>query len=126
MAETRLDHTHLLCSDVDATVDFFSRMFGGRVTMDEADLAGARNVRIEVGIGAIHLYDQPPRGSDRPLVHHIGIRTDDLPELVAHMRGEGYEFRNEIQEHPTFRYVMVEAPDGLLLELYETLAGAAW
>ena len=75
MAETRLDHTHLLCSDVDATVDFFSRMFGGRVAMDEADLAGARNVRIEVGIGAIHLYDQPPRGSDRPLVHHIGIRT---------------------------------------------------
>ncbi len=126
MANSRLDHTHLFCSDVEETVDFFSRMFGGRVTMDEDDLAGARNVRIEVGGGAIHLYDQPPRGSERLLVHHVGIRTDDLVGLVAHMSAEGYEFRDEISEHPTFKYVMVEAPDGLLLELYETLPGASW
>lgn len=101
-------------------------MFGGRVAMDEADVAGARNLRIEVGDGAIHLYDQPPRGSDRPLVHHVGIRTDDLHQLVEHMKAEGYEFQNKIKEFPTFRYVMIEAPDGLLLELYETLPGAPW
>jgi catechol 2,3-dioxygenase-like lactoylglutathione lyase family enzyme len=122
----RLDHAHLFCSDVDATVDFFARMFGGRVVMDEADVAGVRNLRIDIGGGAIHLYDQPPRGQDRPLVHHLGIRTDDLPELVEHMRAEGYIFRNEISDYPGFRYVMVEATDGLLLELYETQAGALW
>lgn len=122
----RLDHTHIFSSDVDATVDFFTRMFGGRVVMDEPDLAGARNVRIDVGGGAIHLYDQAPRGFERPLVHHLGIRTDDLPALVEHMRGEGYDFRNEIKEFETFRYVMAEAPDGLLLELYETRPGALW
>lgn len=126
MPDARIDHTHLFCSDVEATVEFFSRMFGGRVTMDEDDLAGARNVRIEVGDGALHLYDQAPRGSERPLVHHVGIRTADLPALVEHMRAEGYEFRKEISEQETFRYVMVEAPDGLLIELYETLPGAPW
>ena len=122
----RLDHAHLFCSDVDATVDFFSRMFGGRVVMDEPDMAGVRNLRIDIGGGAIHLYEQPPRGTDRPLVHHLGIRTDDLAELVEHMRAEGHVFRNEISVFPTFRYVMVEATDGLLLELYETHAGVNW
>ena len=122
----RLDHAHLFCSDVDATVDFFTRMFKGRVVMDEADMAGVRNLRIDIGGGAIHLYDQPPRGDERQLVHHLGIRTDDLPALVDHMRTQGYVFRNEISEYPTFRYVMIEAPDGLLLELYETRPGASW
>ncbi|MGI9556926.1 MAG: VOC family protein [Solirubrobacterales bacterium] len=124
--DARIDHTHLFCSDIDATVAFFTRMFGGRVTMDEGDLAGARNVRIEVGDGAVHLYDQAPQSAERPLVHHLGIRTDDLPDLVAHMKSEGYEFRDEIKEYPAFRYAMVEAPDGLLIELYETLPGAPW
>ena len=126
MTHNRLDHTHLFCSNVDATAEFFTRMFGGQIAMDEPNLAGARNVRVEVGDGAIHLYDQAPRGSERPLVHHIGIRTDDLPGLVEHMTAEGFDFQREISEHPTFRYVMVEAPDGLLVELYETLPGAAW
>ena len=35
-------------------------------------------------------------------------------------------FRKEITEDKNFRYVMCEAPDGILLELYEVKAGAEW
>ncbi len=126
MAANKLDHAHIFCSDVAATIDFFSRMFGGRVVWDEADIAGARNVRIDIGGGGLHLYEQPPRGRERHLVHHLGIHSDDLPALVEHMKAEGYRFRNEIAEYPAFRYVMVEAPDGLLLELFQPKPGGEW
>lgn len=118
----RLDHAHIFASDIDATIAFWQTMFGARVVFDEA-LVGQRNVRLDIGGGALHLYDQPPRGLDRGLVHHLGIRTDDLPGLVAHMQAHGAIFRKPISEQPSFRYVMFEAPDGLLLKLYEVKPG---
>ena len=47
------------------------------------------------------------------------MRTDDLRALVAHMRARGVAFRSEIREFGHWRYVMVAAPDDVLLELFE-------
>jgi hypothetical protein len=57
---------------------------------------------------------------------HIGIRTDDLESLMTHMRTNGVVFRKTVTEDHHFRYVMCEAPDGVVLELYEVKAGAEW
>ena len=81
-------------------------------------MAGARNVFLKVGSGRLHLYDQPPKGQPGGAVHHIGIRSDDLPALVEKMRAEGAAFRSEIREFEGWRYIMVAAPDGVLLELF--------
>ena len=120
-----LDHAHLFASDLQKTVNFFTTMFGGEVIYD-AELAGERNVRVSVGGGAVHIYEQPPRGSERLLIHHLGIRTDDLDALVAHMQEQGVEFKRIIREDSAFRYMMCEAPDGLLLELYQVKPGGEW
>jgi hypothetical protein len=45
--------------------------------------------------------------------------TDDLAALVAKMTDGGVAFRKPISGGPGARYVMVEAPDGVLLELFE-------
>ncbi|HET7874408.1 MAG TPA: VOC family protein [Methylomirabilota bacterium] len=121
----RLDHVHIFASNLDATMRFYATMFGARVVYDTM-LAGARNVRLDLGGGALHVYDQPPRSADRGLIHHLGIRTDDLDALVAHMKAHGVMFRKPISEDPAFRYVMCEAPDGVLLELYQVKPGAEW
>jgi catechol 2,3-dioxygenase-like lactoylglutathione lyase family enzyme len=120
-----LDHVHLFASDVEKTITFYQTMFGARVIYD-ALLVGQRNVRIQIGGMAIHIYDQPPRSADRGLVHHLGIRTDDLDGLVAHMQKNGVAFRKSITEDSAFRYTMCEAPDGVLLELYEVKPGGEW
>ena len=112
-----LHHVHLFCRDIDATVAWWRDMLGARVAVDE-ELAGSRNVFLEVGAGRLHLYDQPPPGTGRNAVHHLGIRSDDLPALVAHMKAKGVRFRSDIREHGTWRYIMAEAPDGVLLELF--------
>src|SRR6266511_1082927 len=121
----RLDHTHIFASHLEATVNFYWTMFGARVVSDTA-LVGRRNVRLDIGATALHAYDQLPRSADCGLIHHVGIRTDDLEGLIAHMRAHGVVFRKAIIADQHFRYVMCEAPDGVLLELYEVQAGAEW
>ena len=120
-----LDHVHLFASDLVATIDFFSEMFGATTVWDE-EAAGARNVRLALGNAFIHLYDQAPKNARGGPMHHLGIETDDLDGLVARMQGEGYVFRNAIQEQPKFRYVMAAGPEDLLIELFQCHEPQRW
>jgi len=122
MAE-RLHHVHVFASDIEATIAWWRDMLGAVVAVD-TELAGARNVFLKIGGGRLHLYDQPPQDAPKGdgrrggAIHHIGIRSDDLPALVTRMRAKGAAFRSEIREFGWWRYIMVAAPDGVLLELF--------
>jgi catechol 2,3-dioxygenase-like lactoylglutathione lyase family enzyme len=122
--ELNLDHAHLFASNIDETIAFWQTMFGATLEWDR-EAAGVRNVYLRIGRGAINLYDQPPRHVGSGSVHHLGIETDDLDALVAHMQANGFQFRKPINELPTFRYVMVAAPDNVLVELFQTRRRAA-
>jgi catechol 2,3-dioxygenase-like lactoylglutathione lyase family enzyme len=113
-----LHHVHAFASDVDASVRFYTEVFGGEVVFD-AVLAGARNVFIRIGDGRLHLYDQPPRHSGAGSIHHIGIRTDDIAGMVNTLQRNGVQLRKPVAELGGWRYVMVPAPDGVLIELFE-------
>ena len=66
-----------------------------------------------------YLYDQPPRDQRRGVVHHIGVRVDNLRDEWARLQAEGITSPNGIREHDGWRYVMIAAPDNLLVELFE-------
>jgi catechol 2,3-dioxygenase-like lactoylglutathione lyase family enzyme len=116
-----LDHAHLFASDVDATIRWWSDMLDARVVFD-LEVAGARNVRLAVGRGAVLLYDQPPRVVGMGSVHHLGVQTDDLEGLVASMEAKGVHFRDPVQDFGAVKFIMVMAPDNVLLELFEVAA----
>jgi catechol 2,3-dioxygenase-like lactoylglutathione lyase family enzyme len=120
-----LDHAHIFASDINATIDFFTRMFGATVVWDE-EAAGTRSVRLQVGKGFVHIYDQPPKSAQGGPVHHLGIETDDLEALVEKMKAEGFQFRKPIRVEPKFKYVMVAGPDNLLIELFQSLEPERW
>ncbi len=113
-----LDHAHLFASDVGETVRWRNEMLGASVVFD-LEVASARNVRLAVGRGFIHLYDQPPRVVGSGSVHHLGIQTDDLAALVASMEAKGFRFRRPIKDFGIMKYAMASAPDNVLLELFE-------
>jgi hypothetical protein len=94
-------------------------MFGAELVFDN-EVAGARNVLLRLGTGHINFYDQPPSDSGRGSIHHLGIGTDDLAALVAHMEAKGFKFRKPITDLGNLKYVMAEGPDRVLLELFET------
>ena len=117
----RLHHTHLFAADLEASLAFYRRWFGAEVLGDEV-FAGARNVLVAIGDGRLNFYDQPPRDRGRNAVHHLGIQTDDLEALVERMRAGGVAFHKPITRVGDLGYVMVEGPDGVLIELFEAKA----
>ncbi|MBP1713928.1 MAG: hypothetical protein H6Q42_2131 [Deltaproteobacteria bacterium] len=111
-------HAHLFSSHLDTALKFYQEMFGAEILAD-LDMAGARNVFIAIGKGRLHFYDQPPRDEGRGAIHHLGIQTDDLEALVSHMRDKGFPFRKAISDFGFWKYVMIEAPDNVLIELFQ-------
>ncbi len=111
-------HAHLFASNLDASLKFYQEMFGAEILAD-LDMAGARNVFLAIGQGRLHFYDQPPRDEGRGAIHHIGIQTDNLEALVAHMKSKGVFFSKEIADFGFWKYVMTPAPDNVLLELFQ-------
>jgi len=111
-----LHHAHVMASDIDATIAFWRDHFGAEVVFDDS-FAGARNVFLKIGTGRLHLYAQPPRHSGPAAVHHLGIETDRLPELVQRLRAAGVSV-TDIRDLPEASYAMAQGPDGLLLELF--------
>ena len=121
--QVRLHHTHIFASHMDRTLKFWQEMFGAEILFDQ-EIAGARNVMIAIGSGRLNIYDQPPQEGRGGAYHHLGIQTDDLDALIKHMKGRGFQFKNEIKDFGTGRYMMAMAPDDILLELFETLMEA--
>jgi catechol 2,3-dioxygenase-like lactoylglutathione lyase family enzyme len=122
--QVRLHHTHIFASDMDRTLKFWQEMIGAEILFDQ-EIAGARNVMITIGSGRLNIYDQPPQEGRGGAYHHLGIQTDDLDALIKHMKGRGFQFKNDIKDFGVGRYMMAMAPDDILLELFETRPEAA-
>jgi catechol 2,3-dioxygenase-like lactoylglutathione lyase family enzyme len=113
-----IHHVHIFASDLDKSIRFYQEYFGAKLILD-AELAGARNVFMRIGNGRLHFYDQPPKNSGRGSIHHFGIQTDDIEGLVEKMRAEGVEFKKGVTDFGFWKYIMVPAPDDILIELFE-------
>jgi catechol 2,3-dioxygenase-like lactoylglutathione lyase family enzyme len=113
-----LHHTHIFASDIDRTLTWWQRHFEARILLD-GEHAGSRNVLIGIGSGRLNIYDQPPRDQGRGAVHHIGIRVTDLPAVWQRLQRHGITSPNGLRAHDGWRYVMIAAPDNLLVELFE-------
>ena len=118
--KSSLHHAHLFASDIDKSLHFYQEMFGAEILFD-MKMAGARNVMIEIGSSKINFYDQPPKDQGRGGIHHLGIETDNLESLVSHMKGKGFEFKKHIRNLGYWKYIMVEAPDRVLIEVFEVV-----
>lgn len=111
-------HAHLFASNIDRTIDWWTRHMRARVVHDEV-LAGSRNVFIAVGAGRLHIYDQAPKDTGRGAVHHLGLKVTGLREEWSRLQAEGITSRHGLREQDGWRYVMIAAPDDVLLELFE-------
>jgi catechol 2,3-dioxygenase-like lactoylglutathione lyase family enzyme len=113
-----IHHVHIFASDIDESIRFYEEYFGAKLILD-AELAGARNVFMEIGKGRLHLYDQPPKHPGSGSIHHFGIQTDDIEGVVDQMKTKGIDFKKGITDFGFWKYVMVPAPDQILIELFE-------
>ena len=111
-------HIHIFASDIDRSIRFYEAFFGGKVILD-SELAGARNVFMKIGNGRLHFYDQPPKNPGRGSIHHFGIQTDEIEEVVNQLTSGGVSFKKGITDLGFWKYIMVPAPDDILIELFQ-------
>lgn len=111
-------HTHLMATDLEASLGFYKRWFDAVVIAD-FDYAGARNVFVAVGSGRLHFYDKPPKSASRNALNHVGLAVEGLDALAEAMANEGVDLPKGVQRFPDGNYLMVQAPDHVLLELFE-------
>ncbi|MFZ5569132.1 MAG: VOC family protein [Thermodesulfobacteriota bacterium] len=111
-------HVHLFAADIEKSLTFYKSFFGGEVVLD-LEIAGARNVFMKVGTGRIHFYDQPPKISGPGSIHHFGIQTDDVERDYQSMKTNGIPFNKTVVDLAYMKYIMVPAPDNVLIELFE-------
>jgi len=111
-------HVHLFASDIEKSLAFYRDAFGGKVVLDE-NMAGARNVFMRIGTGRIHFYDQMPSFSGRGSIHHFGIQTDDINGVVEKLKAMYVPFTKGITDIGVWKYIMVPAPDNVLIELFQ-------
>ena len=113
-----IHHVHIFASDINTSIEFYGKFFGGKVILD-SELAGSRNVFMKIGHGRLHFYDQPPKNPGRGSIHHFGIQTDNIEEVVDQLRSGGVAVRKGITDLGFWKYVMVPAPDNILIELFQ-------
>jgi len=111
-------HVHLFAADLEKSLKFYQDAFGGKVILDE-NMAGARNVFMRIGTGRIHFYDQAPAFSGRGSIHHFGIQTDNIEGVVEKLKVMGISFTKGITDIGAWKYIMVPAPDNVLIELFQ-------
>jgi catechol 2,3-dioxygenase-like lactoylglutathione lyase family enzyme len=111
-------HVHIFASDIDKSIKFYEEFFGSRVILD-SELTGARNVFMRIGNGRLHLYDQPPKNPGKGSIHHFGIQTDDIEGVVNKLRSRGVLLKKGISDLGFWKYIMVPAPDEILIELFQ-------
>jgi catechol 2,3-dioxygenase-like lactoylglutathione lyase family enzyme len=111
-------HVHIFASDIEKSIKFYEKFFVGKVILD-TELAGARNVFIKIGNGRLHLYDQPPKNPVGGSIHHFGIQTDNIEEVVSKLRSGGIVLKKGISDLGLWKYIMVPAPDEILIELFQ-------
>lgn len=113
-----LHHTHLFASDLNQSIRFYTEFFDATVVMD-LNMAGSRNVFLSIGQGRLHFYDQAPKNPVRGNIHHLGIQTDNLEEMVKKLTAGGVLLKKGITDFGFWKYITVLAPDNVLIELFQ-------
>ncbi len=123
-----LDHIHVRCSDADASIAYFKKMFDAEevgkweakgMPITNLEMAGQRfsfsPKREEVDIVA--KPHEPGWG-----VYQIGLKVDDLDAALAQLKARGAEISKEpFTPKDGLRIFFVNGPDGLEIEVMEYL-----
>lgn len=116
-----------LVTDVERSIAFFTKALGFKLDQSMAP-AFAR-----ISSSDLTLWLAGPKSSAaRPMPdgrrpepggwNRFVIEVDDLVSRVAEMKRAGLRFRNEVVEGPGGKQILLEDPDGNLVELFEAAA----
>ena len=123
----RLDHVHVLTTDLDASLDFWTNMLGFRLERRvEFGPPERRRQLAYAGLGDVLVEFLPPTENGHPeLIGTTGrplcLLVDGMEETVAALRAKGVEVATEIRSGSSFwgKVASIKDPCGIAIELRE-------
>jgi catechol 2,3-dioxygenase-like lactoylglutathione lyase family enzyme len=119
------DHVHLRAPDVEATAQWFERMFGAEIIRSMQNGAP----RIDVKLGGANIFLAPVKPGDGvnapPItpyqgLDHFGLRVSNIDEVAAELKAKGVEFTMEPQiPRPGIKICFLRGPQGISIELLD-------
>jgi lactoylglutathione lyase len=119
-----LDHIHIRCSDLDASIAYYKKMFDAR-EVARADAKGMPIITLEMA-GERFCFSPRREGLDIGLkpgdpawgLYQIGVKVDDLDAAMAELKERGAEIsRGPLSPWEGLRVFFVDAPDGVEIEV---------
>ena len=118
-----IEHIAIRCRDIDASVDYYSRMFGAKVILRRNLTNSRRIVFLRIGESMLELMhmgpaSEPVDSREHYGVHHIGIKTDDFESAYQDLKAKGADFLGEpFEPTPGIRLAFLRDPNGAVIEL---------
>ena len=116
-------HVHLRCEDLEGAIEYYEKMFDGKVT-DTVDVRGLKIVRMDVGGQRIFLSPklddmdvEATSGNHRWGVYQLAFTVEDLDAAVAELEEKGAELQD--LKPSGLMMAFYKGPDNVQIELIE-------
>ena len=120
-----VDHLALICSNLEATIEFYSEMLGMRLTriVPNRDEPTSTHIFFDMGGGnQLAFFDFPNHGPARTVrgvgsMHHVALRTqpDRFGAIVQRLKQ--HEVEHSLHGSTQAGSVYLRDPDGILVEV---------
>ena len=118
-------HLHLLCSDLDNTIDWFSDKLGATLvvkkkfgTVDGASL-DLNNTMINLRVKADHENVDSDASQPSFGYHHMCVSVDDLDGALSELKAKGVEFISGPTDTADARIAFFKGPDNIVIEVLQ-------
>lgn len=118
-----IEHLAIRCRDINASVDYFQRLFGAQVILQRYLTNDRRIVFLRLGDTMLELMSmgkaaEPVDPREHYGVHHIGIKTNDFASALEELKAKGADFLGEpFEPTPGIKLVFIREPNGAVIEL---------
>jgi catechol 2,3-dioxygenase-like lactoylglutathione lyase family enzyme len=120
------DHVHFRCEDLESAVDYYTKMFDGKI-LDRLEVRGLPIVQIEIGGQKLFLSPkragdevEPNSGKPRWGVYQVAFTVEDINATVKELEARGAEVEGDpIVINPSLTIAFIKGPDNMQIELLQ-------
>jgi len=124
MQFTRLNHIHIICSDLTGSESWFVEGLGAEL-VERRESRGIATSELRLAgicllLRATHEDEAPAAGRQRRFgTDHFAFEVADVDAMVESLRARGVVIAREPANSPRNRVAFIQGPDDLVIELVE-------
>ena len=122
----RFHHVHLLCSDLEEMIGFFTETLGAnmiaRKKFGPADGASLNLNGTTVNLRVAADHEEIAGDSSRLIYgyHHIALEVEDVDAAYKELSDKGFAFSMTPKAFESYRIAFFDGPDHITIELIQT------